>query len=374
MLAFFLLTGLTAGAEPTETPLPEQPAAEEKLPEDPVRLYNAALAKQRAGDSGSEAVYAEAIRRGAAAPEVRSRSFFNLGTGELRAARQGLAEAKQALQSQQLPAAKERLTQCRGELARAEELYGQALMQPAADAVPPEWVSGNLQKLADDTAEVEELLKKIEELERQQQQARDQTRQAKDQNQQEQQDQQDQQDKQDQQNQQNQQGQQNEQKQQDAGEKMRQARASAEQLAEQAKELEQRDLKESAERAAEELRQAETAREAGKPKQAEQHLDAALKELGETPQESPKEDKKSGQSKEDSAKDKDQPSPEGKGEKPPQEAAGTASASPAGEKAPKPDREAARRMLEVMADQEKELREALKEQAARQLPKAEKDW
>jgi len=31
-------------------------------------------------------------------------------------------------------------------------------------------------------------------------------------------------------------------------------------------------------------------------------------------------------------------------------------------------------MLELMADQEKELRDALKEQAARQLPKVEKDW
>ncbi|MBQ4106541.1 MAG: VWA domain-containing protein [Lentisphaeria bacterium] len=406
-LTAVLLMGISSWAGPSE---PEPP-----LPDDPVALYNLALEKQRAGDAGHAEIYAAAIRQGADVPEVRSRSFFNLGTGSLQTARAGVAAARQALTQQQLPVAKQQLEKCRGDLKQADELYGQAMMQPAGDTEIPEWAAGNLQKLADTSEEVEELLKKIQELERQQQQAQDQTRQAQQQNQQNQQNQQsqqnqqnqsgqqgqqnqqnqqnqqDQQDQQnqsgqqgqqnqqDQQNQQNQSGQQNQQDQPDLSRQMQQARESAEQLAEQAKDLEQQQLKESAERAAEEIRQAENAHEAGKNQEAGKHLEAALRELGgdqQKPQDRKDRQDQSGQPDQKDQKDQQKPQepsgqPDQQNQPEPSQMAEQAPASPG---KPEPDREAARKMLELMAGQEKELREALKENAARRMPKVEKDW
>ena len=168
LLAALLAAFPAPAAEEPAPALTPAPAAEAKTPtpEDPAALYNMALTAQQEGKENAGELYAEAIKRSEKMPRVRTRSFFNLGSGAHRQARQGIAGAEAALAQQQLDGAEQQLQQSRKLLEEASGLYGQSLMQQEAEEDLS--AANNLQKLADDTRKVEELLKKIEELKKRQ--------------------------------------------------------------------------------------------------------------------------------------------------------------------------------------------------------------
>ena len=423
-VAVLILLGLTVFPALGE-PLPpneKQKAAEDSpaVPDeaaepetaDPVQLYNQALTWQQEGREEASSLYEKAIRKAGENTAVGARSFFNLGVGRHRGARELLGKARQTLQSQQLDAAARELENARQELDGASELYAQALTLPdaARNAVNP---GANLQKLNEDREMVETLLKKIEELKKQQQQAQQQTRQAREQNQQDQQkqgqqdqqnqqNQQDQQGQQDQQNQQGQQDQQNQQGQQDqqnqqgqqnqagsAAEQMEQARQATEELQRQAEDLQQQQLSEAARRAAEDLRKAEDATQRNRPEEADRHLQNALKNLGsdsnqdrqndqqqagEQDRQQSGQDQKAGeQEQEQQERDKEGGQEQDKGNEPLPEP-GKSGGEPRRGEPGKLDKESAEKMLEIMADQEKDLREAIKRNSGAGRIRVEKDW
>ncbi len=419
--------------------------AKEAETEDPVQLYNQALTWQQEGREEATALYEKAIRKAGENTAVGARSFFNLGVGRHRGARELIGKARQTLQAQQLDAASRELENARQALEGASELYAQALTLPdeARNAVNP---GANLQKLNEDREMVETLLKKIEELKKQQQQAQQQTRQAKDQNrqdqqkqqqqqqnqqkqqnqqgqqgQQDQQDQQNQQGQQDQQNQQGQQGQQSQQNQQDqqqqqdqqsqqnqqqdqqsqqnqqqdqqnqagsAAEQMEQARQATEELQRQAEDLQQQQLSEAAQRAAEDIRKAEEAKRRNRPEEADRHLQDALKNLGsdsnqdrrnDQQQQAGEQDRQQAESDQNAGEQEAQDrgkegGQEQEKENEPLPEPGKSGGEPRRAQPGKLDKESAEKMLEIMADQEKDLREAIKRGSGARRIRVEKDW
>ena len=393
----FLLTG-AAAPEKTETVPAQQPKeipVEPETPSDPAELYNLARERQIAGDEKAANLYETVIRDAADRPDLQTRSLYNLGTGEHRNARTIAQQAVAKVKAQQLDPALEELKKAESRLRSAEELYVRSLEIPQLQNAVPE-ASSNLQQLADDRKKIEELKKKIEELKKLQQQARQQTQQAQQQNQKDQQgqDQKDQpkqdqqkqdqqqgqqgqdqqnQSKQDQQKQDQQQGQQGQNQhnqQQKSGENaLDQARKSAEELKNKADELQQQNLSKQAEQARQELDKAEESREQQKFDEAQKHLEEAMKALGGSQGQDQKDQQGKDQKDQQQGKDqKDQQSPEGRQDQKEQQ----------GEEAKpedgKMDEKTAEQLLQMMADEEKGLRDAIKQHQRSRQPRVEKDW
>ena len=195
--------------------------------------------------------------------------------------------------------------------------------------------------------------------------------------------------KQDQQKQDQQQGQQDQDQQnqqQKSGENaLDQARKSAEELKNKADELQQQNLSKQAEQARQELDKAEESREQQKFDEAQKHLEEAMKALGGSQGQDQKDqqgkdqkDQQGKDQKDQQGKDqkdqqqgkdqKDQQSPEGRQDQKEQQ----------GEEAKpedgKMDEKTAEQLLQMMADEEKGLRDAIKQHQRSRQPRVEKDW
>ena len=421
----FALPGQAQNAAP-ETESKAENKTETAVPAGltPEELYNRGLKAQTQENAPEKAVklYEQAIAAAHAAPEVRSRSAQNLGVMNHQLARSMFQQAQNRLRSQQLDQALQQTRSTLQQLASAEEIYRESLR----DGQEPSSVARNQSLLIQDRQKAEELKKKIEELKKKQQEARQNTQQAKDQqnqqnqknqqdkNNQSQQDQQDQknqqdQNKQSQQDQNNQQGQQeqqqNKQGQQDQNKQSQQqnsasqqtdkAREDARQLEQQAKELDQKNLEEQARQAGQELDRAREAQKQNDGKKAEEHLKKALEQLNSGAEndrnkdqskdkdEDKKQDKdKSGQDKKEDQQGKDQNKsgdPSDSKEQPDKELPKPGEARPA-EKSNEPEKEIdkgqAAALLDLMADDEKKLKDELKERMKRSYGTrpVEKDW
>ncbi len=378
----FLLAGAAAPEKPETAPAqqPKEIPVEPEPPSDPAELYNLARERQIAGDEKAANLYETVIRDAADRPDLQTRSLYNLGTGEHRNARTIAQQAVAKVKAQQLDPALEELKKAEGRLKSAEELYVRSLEIPQLQNAVPE-ASNNLQQLADDRKKIEELKKKIEELKKLQQQAQQQTQQAQQQNQKDQQkqdqqqgqqgqDQKDQQ-KQDQQQGQDQKDQQKQDQQQKSGENaLDQARKSAEELKNKADELQQQNLSKQAEQARQELDKAKESREQQKFDEAQKHLEEAMKALGGSQGQDQK-DQQSKDQKDQQGKDQKDQQQQGKeGQQDQKEQQGEEAKPEDG----KMDEKTAEQLLQMMADEEKGLRDAIKQHQRSRQPRVEKDW
>ena len=415
----------------TETAVPARLTPEE--------LYNRGLKAQTQENAPEKAVklYEQAIAAAHAAPEVRSRSAQNLGVMNHQLARSMFQQAQNRLRSQQLDQALQQTRSTLQQLASAEEIYRESLrdgQEPSSVARNQSLLIQDRQKAEELKKKIEELKKKQQEARQNTQQAKDQQNQQNQKNQQDknnqnqqqnqqnqknqqdknnqsQQDQKNQRDqnKQSQQDQNNQQGQQeqqqNKQGQQDKNKQSQQqnsasqqtdkAREDARQLEQQAKELDQKNLEEQARQAGQELDRAREAQKQNDGKKAEEHLKKALEQLNSGAEndrnkdqskdkdEDKKQDKdKSGQDKKEDQQGKDQNKsgePSDSKEQQNKELPKPGEARPA-EKSNEPEKEIdkgqAAALLDLMADDEKKLKDELKERMKRSYGTrpVEKDW
>lgn len=341
--------------------------------------------------------YETALRTGGDQAEIRGRATQNLGVIAHTKARSELAASLQAVQGQNLDEAQKQVENSLKTLNQAEGMYLDSMRESAER----NQLAKNQSILLADRKRAEELKKKIEELKKMQQQAQQQTQQAKDQQKKENQKQDKQQDKQNQQGQQNQpqqdkqnqqgqqgkqeQNQQNQQKQnqQSAQQMTDQAKKSAEDLQKKAQEMGQQNLAKSAEQAKKELEKAQQEQKQGKGESAEEHLKKALDALGGEQSGKDKQDKPQGeQGRKDGAGKDQKPEPQsgkdGKDGQKDDRKIEQPQAQPA-EKKPEEgdiDKNQAASVLEDMAKDEKDLRDAIKAFQKQRYKNAApaKDW
>ena len=341
--------------------------------------------------------YETALRTGVDQAEIRGRATQNLGVIAHTKARSELAASLQAVQGQNLDEAQKQVENSLKTLNQAEGMYLDSMRESAER----NQLAKNQSILLADRKRAEELRKKIEELKKMQQQAQQQTQQAKDQQKKENQKQDKQQDKQNQQGQQNQpqqdkqnqqgqqgkqeQNQQNQQKQnqQSAQQMTDQAKKSAEDLQKKAQEMGQQNLAKSAEQAKKELEKAQQEQKQGKGESAEEHLKKALNALGGEQSGKDKQDKQQGeQGRKDGAGKDQKPEPQsgkdGKDGQKDDRKIEQPQAQPA-EKKPEEgdiDKNQAASVLEDMAKDEKDLRDAIKAFQKQRYKNAApaKDW
>ena len=341
--------------------------------------------------------YETALRSGVDQAEIRGRATQNLGVIAHTKARSELAASLQAVQGQNLDEAQKQVENSLKTLNQAEGMYLDSMRESAER----NQLAKNQSILLADRKRAEELKKKIEELKKMQQQAQQQTQQAKDQQKKENQKQDKQQDKQNQQGQQNQpqqdkqnqqgqqgkqeQNQQNQQKQnqQSAQQMTDQAKKSAEDLQKKAQEMGQQNLAKSAEQAKKELEKAQQEQKQGKGESAEEHLKKALDALGGEQSGKDKQDKQQGeQGRKDGAGKDQKPEPQsgkdGKDGQKDDRKIEQPQAQPA-EKKPEEgdiDKNQAASVLEDMAKDEKDLRDAIKAFQKQRYKNAApaKDW
>ncbi len=409
----------TAGAQ-TEPSGGEQNA--EPVTNDPVELFNRGVDAQEQGKL-PEAVkqYENALANGVDNIEIRGKVSQNLGVITHTKARAELGGSLQALQQQNLDEAQKKVDASLKVMEQAEEMYRESMRETEDHSA----IAKNQSILLTDRRKAETLKKKIEELKKMQQQAQKQTQQAKNQQQKENQQKQDQnqqgqnQQKQDQSQQgqdqqkqdQSQQGQdqqkqdqsqqgQNQQKQdqsqqgqdqqkqeqsqsdqQSAQQKTEEARQSAEDLQKKARELGQKKMEQSAEQAKQELDKAREEQRKGNGKSAEEHLNKALEKLGGDPdrkQDPSNQDSKDGKDqKENQEKNDRNQEDSGKQEKPDSQEPQSAQGQP--QKEPEEgeiDKSQAAAILEDMAKDEKNLRDAIKAHQKQRYRNAvpAKDW
>lgn len=366
------------------------PAAEES--------FNKGVEAQEKNDlkTASES-YETALRTGVDQAEIRGRATQNLGVIAHTKARSELSASLQAVQGQNLDEAQKQVENSLKTLNQAEGMYLDSMRESAER----NQLAKNQSILLADRKRAEELKKKIEELKKMQQQAQQQTQQAKDQQKKENQKQDKQQDKQNQQGQQNQpqqdkqnqqgqqgkqeQNQQNQQKQnqQSAQQMTDQAKKSAEDLQKKAQEMGQQNLAKSAEQAKKELEKAQQEQKQGKGESAEEHLKKALDALGGEQSGKDKQDKPQGeQGRKDGAGKDQKPEPQsgkdGKDGQKDDRKIEQPQAQPA-EKKPEEgdiDKNQAASVLEDMAKDEKDLRDAIKAFQKQRYKNAApaKDW
>ena len=418
--------------QPKEIPVEPEP------PSDPAELYNLARERQIAGDEKAANLYETVIRDAADRPDLQTRSLYNLGTGEHRNARTIAQQAVAKVKAQQLDPALEELKKAEGRLKSAEELYVRSLEIPQLQNAVPEasnnlqQLADDRKKIEELKKKIEELKKLQQQAQQQTQQAqqqnqkdqqkqdqkdqqkqdqqqgqdqKDQQKQDQDQKDQQKQDQQQGQDQKDQQKQDQQQGQQGQDQkdqqkqdqqqgqqgqdqkdqqkqdqQQKSGENaLDQARKSAEELKNKADELQQQNLSKQAEQARQELDKAKESREQQKFDEAQKHLEEAMKALGgsqgqdQKDQQSKDQKDQQGKDQKDQQQGKDQKDQQQQGKEGQQD-----QKEQQGEEAKpedgKMDEKTAEQLLQMMADEEKGLRDAIKQHQRSRQPRVEKDW
>ena len=331
-----LCCSLTLGAaekKPETAPGKEEKKVVLPLPEEPEALYNLARKLQTAGDSKYSDLYTRVLQKVPMDSPVAARSFHNLGAGLHQQCRTLFENAQKQLGSQQMDQALQTLDEAGKQSDAAEELYSRSASGARALPAP---LAANLTRLAKDREKIKELKKKIEELKKQQQKAQDQTRQAQ------------------QKNQQSPSSQQQRQQQKNA---IDQAQKASQQLEKQARQMQQKELADAARKASEELKKASKAKEEKKDAQSKKHLDQAMKELAGKEQKSQPQQGKSSEKSSDKPQQK-QPAP----------------GRPADEQKKLSGKESAEQLLELMGEEDKKLRDAVKQRQKMRRSKVEKDW
>ena len=409
---------------PTESTTPEEPlktrqAVPPAVPEAPVspeEAFNRGVEAQEKGDLSTAAgSYEEALRTGTGEEEIRGRATQNLGVIAHTRARAELEQALQSLQGQNLDEAAKKVDSSLKTLNSAESMYRDSMRE----TVHREALARNQSILLADRGKAENLKKKIDELKKLQQQTQQQTQQAKNQQQKENQQKQnssqtqqggDQQkqnssqtqqgddpqkqnssqpqqgdDPQKQDSSQNQKGDdqqkqdssqtqqggnQQKQEQPSARQMTEQAEKSAEDLQKKAQEMGQKNLAESAKQAKEELEKARQEQNQGKGESAEEHLKKALNALGgENSDKKDGRDSKQSEDRNDNSKDSQKDSQqdsqkdsEKNADKSSDQEIRRPSQDPAGKQPEEGemDKAQAASILEDMAKDEKDLRDAIK--------------
>ena len=377
-LLLFAVAGMPLNAQDAEAlPAPEQTERTASAAPESVSAadsFNRGVEAHEKGElQKAVGAYEEALRNGVDQAEIRGKATQNLGVITHTKARAELGESVKAVQGQNLDEAQKKVEAALKTLDAAEGMYRDSLRE----TVSHDALSRNQSILIADRGKAEELKKKIEELKKLQQQTQQQTQQAKDQQQKENQQNKDSQGQQDQKNQQNKDSQ-------SAQQMTDQAKRSAEDLQKKAQEMGQENLAKSAEQAKNELEKARQEQKNGNGKSAEDHLKNALDALGgesrkdgkdrkpEKQDHSGKDGKDRKPEKQDqSGKDgKDQPNKDSDIRRPQQ--SGT-------EKKPEEgdiDKGQAASILEDMAKDEKNLRDAIKAYRKQRYRNAvpAKDW
>lgn len=376
-LFVFAFAGLPLNAQEADAlPVPEQ--TEQTVPAAPENVsaadsFNRGVEAHEKGELQKAAgAYEEALRNGVDQAEIRGRATQNLGVITHTKARAELGESVKAVQEQNLDEAQKKVEAAMKTLDTAEGMYRDSLREN----ISHEALSRNQSILIADRRKAEELKKKIDELKKLQQQTRQQTQQAKDQQQKE-----NQQNK-DSQNQQNKDSQNQQNKDSQSAQQMTdQAKQSAENLQKKAQEMGQQNLAKSAEQAKKELEKAQLEQKNGNSKSAEDHLKNALDALGGDSQKDEKDQKPEKQ---------DQSGKDGKDQKPEkQDQSGKDQQNNdsdirrpqqgGAEKKPEEgdiDKGQAASILEDMAKDEKDLRDAIKAYRKQRYKNAApaKDW
>ena len=384
-LFVFAFTGLPLNAQEADAlPVPEQ--TEQTVPAAPENVsaadsFNRGVEAHEKGELQKAAgAYEEALRNGVDQAEIRGKATQNLGVITHTKARAELGESVKAVQGQNLDEAQKKVEAAMKTLDTAEGMYRDSLREN----ISHEALSRNQSILIADRRKAEELKKKIDELKKLQQQTRQQTQQAKDQQQKENQQNKDSQNQQnkDSQNQQNKDSQNQQNKDSQSAQQMTdQAKQSAENLQKKAQEMGQQNLAKSAEQAKKELEKAQQEQKNGNSKSAEDHLKNALDALGGDSQKDEKDQKPEKQ---------DQSGKDGKDQKPEkQDQSGKDQQNRdsdirrpqqgGAEKKPEEgdiDKGQAASILEDMAKDEKDLRDAIKAYRKQRYKNAApaKDW
>jgi len=332
-------TAMTAADNADQAPAPSAPAP--SLP--PWREYNQALdmhREERLAEARTH--YERAINAAQARPEVRARAWRNLGVAAHREARAALPEDPEAALRN---------------LATAEEAYREALR---SSAVPAE-VARNQQLLLADRRRAEEIIRRLQDMRDRQREAAEQARDAHDAQQQA--------------NASPSPG--KEQDARDQAEQAEQAIGQYRQTAEQAKQA--KDVA-AAGQAAEAVRQARQAQREDDGQAAEKHLAEAMQALGagqEGDAQPPPNDGQPGGNADRPRDDGRQPPPQGgEDEALPDDPGDLAHAEKPEQDPGEIDPRQAAALLDLMAEQEKDLREALRERRRRDamLKPVDKDW
>ncbi len=362
-------SGLPLGAQsPAESTTPEEPlktqqTAPSAVPEAPVspeEAFNRGVEAHEKGDlPTASGAYEEALRTGTGEEEIRGRATQNLGVIAHTRARAELEQALQSVKGQNLDEAAKKVDSSLKSLNSAESMYRDSMRE----TVHREALARNQSILLADRGKAENLKKKIDELKKLQEQTRQQTQQAKNQQQKENQQKQD--------SSQNQQGgDQQKQDQPSARQMTEQAEKSAEDLQKKAQEMGQKNLAESAKQAKEELEKARQEQNQGKGESAEEHLKKALNALGgENSDKKDSRDSKQSEDRNDSSKDSQKDSKkdsqkdsEKNADKSSDQEIRRPSQDPAGKQPEEGemDKAQAASILEDMAKDEKDLRDAIK--------------
>ncbi len=393
-----------------------------------LQLFNKAVELQSSGKDSIQAakLYETAMGKAHSDASIVSRSCQNLGVIAHEKARAELAGASnEKLKAQDLDGALKQIDGALKGFDGAESLYREGLRGDESASANALGVKADQQLLLNDRQDAEKLKKRIEELKKQLEQAKKNLQDAKDKNQQQQQKNQDKQQqnqkqdqkqnqeqqgqnqKQDQQQGQEQQGQNQKQDQQqgqeqqgqnqkqqcqnqkqdqkqgqedqgqDAQQAAKAAKDSVDKLKDMASKLEQKKMEDSADKASKEMDKAQKAQEKGDDKEAAKHIDEAIKQLdkGSGDDKDGKRDEK-GQGKKDERKDsKDKNGQDSKDkDRPLEKSQGKPQGEPKEEKEIAPEQ--AESVLASMADEEKNLRDAIKRKQleAYGIKRVEKDW
>ena len=320
----------------------EVPAPGIALPEKPGELYHRARKLQQQGRENARELYHKVISQSRPGTLLYSRSFHNLGADFHNQSRTALDESRKKIQAQQLSEALNSVSNALKLTGSAGELYARS----AGDlqTIPPE-LAPNLNRLARDRKEMEELKKKIEELLKQQQQAQQKTQQTQ---------------------QQNRTRPQNQQQRQQQQKSIEQARKEAEKLQQQARQMQQKNMADAAKKAADELKKAADAKKNQQDQKSSEHIEKARRELAgnenkENRDRSGKEPSSSKEQKENKPSDTGNRSPA------PGEAQAEEMKKAAG-------RKGAEQLLELMGEDDKKLRSALQKRSKMRRQQNEKDW
>ena len=333
-LLFLLTTLFVTGASPVKE-MVKAPGSSPAIVEarEPEALYNQALELQKSGNPRFKELYSKLLSRVPADSPAAVKSFHNLGAGVHQECRKSFENAQKQLGAQQMDQALQTLTDAEKSADAAEELYGRSA---AGKGLLPAPLSANLTRLARDRKAIAELRKRIEELKKQQQKAQQQTQQAQ---------------------QKNQSSPQSDQQRKEQQRSIDQARKESEKLKDQARKMEQKELADAADKAAEELKKASEAKKEKKDAKASEHLKKAMKELnGKDPAPSRKEQQPGKEEK----KEQKQDTPSSEKKRPETQKPG--------------GRESAEQLLELMGEEDKKLRDAMKMQRKMRRVKVEKDW
>ncbi len=328
ILTAFLLIPATCGAEEVKISAAQH--------------FNAGLEYQKNNDiEKAQESYQQAISA-ENDPRARMDSFCNLGTIAHQEARAKMVSAQDILKQQNPDGAEKELNAAVAAMEKAEAMYRENFRYAARLRQPG--AVRNQQLLLEERQGAEELKKEIEKLRKLQEEARKETEKAQQQQQQQQQKDNPEQQKQNQ-------------------EQTAQAQQKAKDLKEQAEKLNQKDLQQKASEAEEELKKAQENQKQGKDKEAEENLKKAMEALS-----------GNGEQKKDSQEP--QQGEQNGGEPPPAPEKPQGQARQAQEAPGEMDKKQAEAILEAMSQNEKELRDMIKEQQKRSQPsrKPVKDW